>query len=184
MGFQTFGDSNLQRALDAASLFASSLNRVRPYWLTLAGVSGLGKTHLAKRVFRYFMDWSRHQLDYDPDRKRVFGNTAIWCDWRKLCAGVRRGEYGWVEDICEEWFVVLDDIGTEHDPSGHIASVLDQIISGRSKKWTLITVNLTLDQIATRLDTRIASRMLRDNGQVVEMEGIDYNLRQRENSVI
>lgn len=177
-GFKTNNDPSLTGALEAAARFAADINHTEPYWLSFLGKSGVGKTHLARRIFRHFMGVSRFDLSFNPERNRIEGNTGNWCNWRKLCASVREGNYGWVEDLCEDWFVVLDDIGTEYDSSGHLASVLDRIIAGRKKKWTVLTVNLSLEQISEKLDPRIASRMLRDGGQIVDMsEATDYSLR-------
>lgn len=108
---------------------------------------------------------------------KLHGNTGIWCDWRKFCNDIRCGQWDLAADLCDEWFVVLDDIATEHDPSGFIASKLDLIANARRQKWTLITVNLRLNEIAEKLDPRIASRMLRDNGVVYEINTTDYALR-------
>lgn len=162
--------------LEATARFAASINYVPPYWLTLAGTSGIGKTHLCKAVMRQFMEQNRFEVKLDRLEQRIYGNTGTFCDWRKFCADVRSGSFGLMEDLISEWFVVLDDIGTEHDPNGFIASALERVIAGRKGKWTLITCNLSLQQIAERLDTRIASRMLRDNGEVLEINATDYNL--------
>lgn len=123
---------------------------------------------LAKEVFRHFMAYSRFEVSLDVTRQRITGNTGQFCDWRTFCKDIRCGAYGRIDDLEEDSFVVLDDIGTEHDPTGFIASTLDRVCNARLRKWTLITCNLSLAQIAERIDTRIADRMVRDGSEVYE----------------
>lgn len=163
--------------LDAARTFAASVNYTEPYWLTMCGKSGVGKTHLAKAVYRQFMQQNRFDIMFDAIRQHVFGNTGTFIDWRDFCDDLRSGAYADVDWLCNEWFVVLDDVGSERDPTGFIASALDRILNSRQRKWTLITTNLTLAEISERLDTRIASRMLRNDGVVIEADTTDYSLR-------
>lgn len=162
---------------EAATTFAGCLNYSDPYWLTLAGPSGIGKTMLAKEIWKQFMTWNRFELKLDVKHQHIYGNTGMNISWREHCAAIRSGLYESTEDIIKEHFVILDDIATERDPTGMIASILDRILSARLNKWTLITVNLTLEQIAERIDPRVASRMLRNGSQVVECSALDYNLR-------
>jgi DNA replication protein DnaC len=161
--------------LDAAARFAGELNNSQPRWLTLTGPSGIGKTMLAREVWRHWMDYSRFDIGFDAQKQQVTGNTGQFVCWRRFCGDIRGGAFGRVDDICSEHFVVLDDIGSEYDPSGFIASTLDRIINARQGKWTLITCNLSLSQIAARLDARIADRMLRDGSEVVEGKVETYN---------
>lgn len=175
--WKTFNEPKLQEMWRAAEKFAADVNNRKPYWLTLCGPSGTGKTHLSKMLFRHFMGASRFNIDFDPVQQKVIGNTGQFCNWRKLSADLKSGCYELIEDLIDDWFVVLDDVGASHDPSGFIASALDQVIAGRLKKWTVITCNFGLAQIAERMDERIASRMIRDDNVVVECDTMDFNLR-------
>ncbi len=117
------------------------------------------------------METLRFKAGYDV------GQRGQFVDWRKLCATVREGSWGWVDDICEDGFIILDDIGSEYDKNGFISSLLDRVLNARIRKWTLITCNLPLDEIAERMDARIASRMIRDGNIVVDCDTTDYALR-------
>lgn len=153
---------------DRVAQFASEINFGKPRWLTLCGLSGIGKTMLAREVWRHFMEHSRFEIGLDVMEQCVTGNTGQFCDWRGFCKDVRSGCFGRIDDLIEDHFVVLDDIGTEHDPNGFIASTLDRICNSRQRKWTLITCNLSLHQIAEKIDPRIADRMMRHGSEVFE----------------
>lgn len=163
--------------LASVKQFSADLNNTKPYWLSLLGDSGIGKTMLAKRAYRHFMDYSRHNKKLDVQNQRIVGNTGQICNWRGFCADVRGGSFGRIDDICSDWFVVLDDIGSEHDPTGFVASMIDRVFNERQHKWTLITSNLFLKQIAEKIDSRVASRMIRHGSKVIETRSMDFSLR-------
>lgn len=175
--YETLGEPALEEFLEAASAFIASVNFTRPYWLTLCSKSGTGKTLLARAAYRQFMEQNRFEFSYDRSRNRIQGNTSMFVDWRKFCDNLRGGAYELVDDLCEEWFVIIDDLGAERDTTGFIAAATDRILNSRRDKWTLITTNLPLSEIGNRIDPRVASRMIRDNNQVVEIEATDWNLR-------
>lgn len=175
--FETLGDQSLQKFLESAATFAASVNFTRPYWLTLSGTSGTGKTMLARGVYRQFMDQNRFEISYDPIQNRIQGNTGMFVDWRRFCDHLRGGAYELVDDICDEWLVIIDDLGAERDTTGFIAAATDRILNSRRDRWTLITTNLPLTEIGDRIDPRVASRMIRGDNQVVEIDSIDWSLR-------
>lgn len=164
--------------LDATAKFAASLNYVNPpYWLTLSGTSGIGKTHLAKAVRKQFLEQNRFEHFPDYERNKIVGNTELYLDWRKFADDIRSGSYDrLVEDACEEWFVIIDDFGAERDPTGFVAAAADRILNGRRDKWTLITTNLGLEDVGKRMDVRIASRLVRDRNEFVQVTAPDYAL--------
>ncbi len=168
---------------EAAASFAASVNYVTPFWLTICGQSGIGKTHLAKAVRQQFLDQNRFEkpTPYPTEAiecNQVVGNTEWFCDWRKFADDIRSGGYErLVEDAVDEWFVIIDDFGAERDPSGFVAAAADRILNGRRGKWTLITTNLSLNDIGERMDVRIMSRLIRGSNQVIEVEAQDYALQ-------
>jgi len=75
--------------------------------------------------------------------------------------------------------LVLDDIGAEQITDwkrGVLYSLIDRRY--REMKQTIITSNMTLDDIASRIDDRIASRIV-EMGAVIAMAGEDYRLKAR-----
>ena len=80
--------------------------------------------------------------------------------------------------FCEDaWLLVIDDFGTQYDKSGFVLSKLFELINRRMGKWTVITSNLNLKQIANDVDPRIASRLVRDGNRVVDCSTKDFYLR-------
>lgn len=104
--------------------------------------------------------------------------SGQFCSWRKFGEEMLAGDYSRTVDLCDDHFVVLDDIAAKRDKSGIAVDKLDTILDSRARKWTVITANLSIEEIAEQLDARIASRLIR-NSEVVDVDVIDYNLRRK-----
>lgn len=143
-------------------------------WLSLLGTTGTGKTHLAKIVMRQFIDQNRFDAPFDSGYNVKYGNRGTWINWRTFCASIRSGAYDLIEDVCKDWFVILDDVGSERDSTGFIAEAIDRIFNQRQNKWTMITSNLTLQDFANKVDVRVSDRMLRGNNEIIEIDCLSY----------
>jgi DNA replication protein DnaC len=158
--FQTLGEPQLKRMkLETARFITEYKRGYRPRWLSLLGTSGAGKTMLAKEI------------------RRICGGPFV--TWTRVTNMLREGEYRWFSDLMHEHIVILDDIGSEYE-TPFVAAKLYEFLSERVGRWTVITANLSLEDIGNRLDTRIASRMLRDNSRIVDVDVPDFNLREKE----
>lgn len=148
----------------AAQWFVNDiLNKQRPRrWLSLLGASGVGKTHLAEAVAAILK------------KERPSWLVQCW-KWQKVVSIYRDGDFGIVEHLVENPYVlVLDDIGAENTTEA-VRSMLVRIADGRLGKWTLWTSNLLSDDIGKTIDVRIASRMYRGDNVVCEVENApDY----------
>lgn len=181
--FKDFGEAQLSDLRTFACFFALAIQAAeQPHWLSMLGATGNGKTHLAKLLYRVAKSRTP-PASIVPGRVKYPWETLIdgarcqFIDWRTFCGKLLDKQWHLLDEVCDAWFVVLDDIGTEHDPSGVLKNALDRILNSRIGMWTVITSNLFYDQIAEKLDVRIASRMRRCGSVVVETNATDFVLR-------
>lgn len=127
-------------------------------WLSLLGTSGAGKTMLAREIM--------HQTQ---GRFRAWTRVITW---------TREGDHRMFEDLMREPVVCIDDVGGEY-ATDYSRAKLYEFLSEREKMWTVITANLSLEQVGNMLDARIASRMIRHGSVVVDVDVPDFNLRER-----
>lgn len=169
--FDTFGDPKLEAMVQAAAMFhmESSIKGAHPRWLTFCGPSGTGKTHLASALFKSL----EQRFSYHPSL--ICG--ADTHTWQRLLSKLRQGDsYDLMDNIRDANLYFLDDFGTER-PTEFALEKLYEIIEARNRKWTILTSNLSVQQIAKTVDTRISSRLIRNNSIVVEVDAPDYSLR-------
>ena len=68
--------------------------------------------------------------------------------------------YGFLEYLIKAEVLVIDDIGTEK-PSDWVAETLYNLVNSRyeNTKTTIFTSNLELDELADKVDDKLASRI-------------------------
>lgn len=149
-----------------------------PYWISLLGSSGAGKTMLAERIVRWGRKHQERLQDprFNPEHHIKYRDIRMF-RWSRCVERMLEGDYGWVREAKEDWLVCCDDIGAEYDKIKSLAiSKLYEITEARRGLWTIFTANKSLEQVA-QMDGRISSRMLRDESVVIEVDVQDYNLR-------
>jgi DNA replication protein DnaC len=145
--------------------------RQSPRWLTLMGASDTGKTHCASRVFRHLNERSdNHRTKWTPGK--VF--------WPQFVLRLRDPESHARQRLFDlmTWPVLfLDDIGAERDTTGFATEQLNALLGMRVGRWTILTSNLSLRQIA-QVEPRIATRIVREPGNLyVVVTAGSYSLR-------
>ena len=171
--FDPCQDPVLMKLLRGAAEFAQDLcdRYEHPRWLTLVGKSGTGKTHLARGIWR---TWNSKAMWYESHGCRLV-REGQYHRYARMVNDMRAGGYGIFQSCADCDFLTLDDVGTEYASDfsqRQLAGMLDQ----RERKWTVLTSNLTLDDIA-KIDTRIVDRMMRGENEVIEVDTTSYSLR-------
>lgn len=186
--FKTFGESSLIEALSEANRFclAMASENQPARWLVLLGPSGTGKTLLARMCSRFFnkhLDFLRDENEPGFNLDRALSKVITFRrgglkSWSRVMQDILDGDYTGIKDLSEDWFVCLDDIGAEYERNRELSvSKLYEVLNRRDRRFTVITANLSLEDINKKMDARIASRLLRNGNVVVDVLASDFNLR-------
>lgn len=179
--FKTFGEPSLTEARDATATFCAAMGSrtVPAYWLTLLGPPATGKTMLARfcsKFFNRYLDGLKDER-FDPT-KEVRYRRGGFKAWGNVMRDMVEGDYSGIRNLRDDWFVCLDDIGAEYSRQLELsASKLYEVLNARQNLFTIVTANMTLQQINEQMDARIASRLLRNGSVVVDVTAADFNLR-------
>ena len=123
--------------------------------LFIWGESGSGKTMLAASTLRY-MAWSRGLVGQ-------WANVSdLLCRLRSTMSDTNTTEQEIIQRYALADALVLDDLGSELG-TDWAATVIYNVMNKRSDRYgpTIITSNLSLEQINKQLGARIADRILR-----------------------
>jgi DNA replication protein DnaC len=189
--FQTLNDPQLERMKFEAASFIDDLFQNRtPRWLSFLGSTGSGKTMVAKLIWRLFADHRHTQINWPLSmttegtaKPQIFRWRGGFINWGKAVNNrMLQGDYAFLEDLREYNFFAIDDLLSEYEKHRSLsASKLYDVLESRLGKWTVLTANVSLSQIGELLDPRIASRMIRNNSVVVDVDLPDWNLRAASN---
>jgi len=175
-GFDTLNDDKLCEMLDSADSFVNALPADDPYCLSFLGNPGTGKTMLAKAIHSHAVEFNKYWIN--DSLRGVTQSREIYFKTTDTLTEYIFDKYNDQFKFCiDAWLLVIDDFGTQYDKSGFVLSKLFELINQRVGKWTVITSNLTLGQIAKEVDPRIASRLVREGGRVVDCSTRDFYLR-------
>lgn len=185
-------EPSLTAAADACAKYVADMEAgAEPYWLTLTGINGCGKTLLLRQVFEQAKrinpgnpannpiwppDWIAWQTGSAFPRSRPY---CLYFDERTIARRMRAGEYDLPQSLRDDYFVVLDELGVERDPTNFIANAVAAFCENRIRGWTAIGTNFTIKEIAERVDARASSRLIRDNNVLVTIRANDFALRRR-----
>lgn len=156
---------SVRRCHEEARAFIKAFRaKETPYWLTLYGPSGVGKTMMATNVATVI----------SPTHRRA----QVW-RWSRVFDRLMGGDWALMQHLCKLPVLVLDDVGTTYTGSDKArdaaAAHLLELFEGRARRWTILTMNLTPGDLGDSLDVRLTSRLYRENGRLVDMRGAnDY----------
>ena len=164
--------------VDSVARFVRGMKeKRRPHWLSLLGTSGAGKTYLAKKVYKWHSNSGLFDMGNFASGEEVI-DARHWINWSEFAGLLQSNRgYGLMQDLIATPFCVIDEVGADRDPNGHVRDCLSRVLSARTGKWTLITSNRSLRSISETIDQRISSRMIRDGSVVVDVTMPDYFVR-------
>lgn len=159
-------------------------------WLTLSGAFGCGKTRLAETVFRHLLKvdpfasgpWVAGSGTYSATERRP---ECVWLHVNQFIDSTLGGSYTYPEWLGRDWLVVIDDLGASRQGGENAReSANDAILrlcAARQGKLTIWTTNWTISEIATRIDGRVASRLVRDGdgNRFHRITAMDYAMRKK-----
>lgn len=158
--FETFKDRRFtlteeqRKDLEAAARAAKDFAANPQGWIVFTGLNGCGKTHLAAAIGNYQLKMGRPVLFISVadllDRFRATYAPDSQVSYDELFERVRNSP-----------LLILDDLG-EHSATPWAREKLYQIINHRynARLPTVITTCLSLDEIETRISSRMADQSL------------------------
>ena len=134
--------------------------RDRGTWLVISGQTGCGKSHVARKVARF---WDLHKIEAWSNGW-ILGDhlpNAEFVTWPIACEAPRDEWKEWLQGIRCARVVLFDDVGSESDRfrSGEPAERLREALEATERKWVIITTNIKPCNWAARFDQRVADRL-------------------------
>lgn len=139
---------------------------VEPYWLTILGPSGVGKTLALKQAFK-MLARNEHLWEIPtatgsrmPQCAHIIPGEDL-TDWR---AAKDYGSYDliYVEDIGA-------GAGIDRGAGAVTTSRIAELLQYRTGRWTLLDANMSRRTIEEKIDPRIASRLKRDGSILLQI---------------
>jgi DNA replication protein DnaC len=170
--FNTFQDPVLETMLAAAKRFLNDIkNGTSPYWLSFCGTSHTGKTFLSDIVYEQIKELP----PLVNHATLIHGVRRI--NWPKIVGRLYNREMWLLDEYADLNFLMADELTPGADKSGFERDCICRALLGRVGKWTLLTSNHLIDDITTKIDARLASRMTREGSIAVEVQTTPYGMR-------
>ena len=141
--------------------------------LLLTGNTGVGKTHLAVGILRYYSEQGQISL-------RFSSAAGMISQFKEIYEG--KGTMS-ERDLIREYtgisFLTIDDLGVENVTPNSIA-LIQQIIEERISRpdcRTVITSNFNIKKLESMYGSRLTSRLSGTTGKVIHIIAPDYRKR-------
>lgn len=161
-------------AYSIAKKYAEEFQPDTKHGLVFYGHAGSGKTHLATAIGRYIIEEKQipvrfmRIVDLLLEIRKTFDENETW---------KAENENKLFKKYALIPLLILDDIGSEKT-TDWVRQVLYQIIDERwiEERPIIVTSNLTLEELESRLGERIASRIA-GMTRLIEMKNHDYRIK-------
>lgn len=161
------------RNFEFCKIYAENFD-LKSYSLMFTGATGLGKTHLSLAIAKAVIEK---------------GYNVVYGTAQKLFANIEREHFGRASEpdgTTEEMLtdcdlLILDDLGAEFSTSFTVAAV-NNILNSRllDSKPTIISTNLSLNELQNKYTERIASRII---GEYQILSFVGRDIRQQKNGM-
>lgn len=160
-------DPGVRGVLVAVLVWCSDvITRQEPHWLTLLGPSGIGKTFILKQALAFLR---AHEEDWKPRTPTGFRLPSIV----HLKPSIDLDAYDAAKEFAGRDLVYVEDVGSgqglDKGAGAVLAGRIAELLQLRTGKWTLLCANLGIEDIETKIDGRIASRLKRDGSVLIEI---------------
>lgn len=150
----------------------------------LAGDPGVGKSHLAMSILRNLNESG------EKDKKCLFISVdEMFLKIRESFSdkNSRYTEHYFADLLTDVDYLVLDDLGTETGGSGttktssdFVMRVLYAATNGRQNKPTIVTTNLSREELSRMYDGKLVSRLMKNIFVINFKETTDKRIRKHE----
>ena len=161
----------MSRNFEFCKIYAENFD-LKSYSLMFTGATGLGKTHLSLAIAKTVIEK---------------GYNVVYGTAQKLFSNIEREHFGRASEpdgTTEEMLtdcdlLILDDLGAEFSTSFTVAAV-NNILNSRllDSKPTIISTNLSLNELQNKYTERIASRII---GEYQILSFVGRDIRQQKN---
>lgn len=163
----------MNRNFEFCKIYAENFG-LDSYSLMFTGATGLGKTHLSLSIAKTVLEK---------------GYNVVYGTAQKLLSNIEREHFGrsqefdgTTEDMLTDCdLLILDDLGAEFSTSFTVAAV-NNILNSRllDSKPTIISTNLTLNELQNKYTERITSRII---GEYQILSFVGRDIRQQKNGM-
>jgi len=162
----------ITKVFDTAKQFIEKMNTTKYNNFTIIGSVGAGKTYLMKCMANHALDLGKSVIDLSS-----FRLNQLFLDYYTSSI---RDKNSIIDPVLNCDLLCIDDLGCEQLLNNVTIPTLTMVINERNalNKKTIITTNLSLDEIRERYDYRLCSRLIDKNVSItVNIENKD--LRQK-----
>lgn len=150
----------------------------QPSIILFRGQPGVGKTHLGIAIMREFCIENPHISE--ALFRFIESSTLGQLIWKLEKYGhidTLERELHYYEKDC--WLLFVDDLGVDND--GGYSNIVKKIIKRRiaNRRMTILTTNLTDEQITTQYDGAFLDRLKSDNNVFYTIKSTSYRQREK-----